>query len=50
MSGARAYLCVAGGISLPEVMGGRGTDLSGQFGGLDGRALQSGRPAAGRRV
>jgi len=42
MSGARAYLCFAGGIALPEVMGGRGTDLSGHFGGLDGRAL---RPA-----
>jgi antagonist of KipI len=42
MRGARAYLCLAGGIALPEVMGGRGTDLSGHFGGLDGRALRPG--------
>jgi antagonist of KipI len=41
-SGARAYLCFAGGIKVAPVMGSRGTDLFGHFGGLDGRALQSG--------
>ena len=40
--GARAYLSLGGGISVPPVMGGRGTDLFGHFGGLEGRALRSG--------
>lgn len=40
--GARAYVCLAGGIDVVPVMGGRGTDLFGHFGGLDGRALRSG--------
>jgi antagonist of KipI len=40
--GARAYLCLAGGITVAPVMGGRGTDLFGRFGGLDGRPLQTG--------
>jgi antagonist of KipI len=40
--GARAYLCLAGGITVPPVMGGRGTDLFAHFGGLDGRALRGG--------
>ena len=40
--GARAYLCVAGGIAVPTVLGGRGTDLFGRFGGVEGRALRAG--------
>ncbi len=40
--GARAYLCVAGGIDVEPVMGGRGTDLFGRFGGVEGRALKAG--------
>jgi antagonist of KipI len=38
----RAYLAVAGGVDVPEVLGGRGTDLRGGFGGLEGRALRAG--------
>jgi biotin-dependent carboxylase-like uncharacterized protein len=40
--GFRVYLCVAGGVDSPEVMGSRATDLRAQLGGLDGRRLQSG--------
>ncbi len=40
--GARTYLCVAGGIDAPIVLGGRGTDLFGKFGGWQGRALAAG--------
>lgn len=35
----RAYIAVAGGIDVPLVLGGRGTDLTACIGGLDGRAL-----------
>jgi antagonist of KipI len=38
-AGARAYLCVQGGIQVASVLGGRGTDLRNHFGGLDGRPL-----------
>ncbi|WPN21521.1 5-oxoprolinase subunit C family protein [Pseudomonas marginalis] len=41
-SGSRAYLCLAGGVDLPAVLGSRSTQLRGEFGGLDGRALQQG--------
>jgi biotin-dependent carboxylase-like uncharacterized protein len=41
-SGCRAYLAVAGRISVSPVMGSRATYLPGGFGGLDGRALQAG--------
>lgn len=40
--GLRVYLCVAGGVAVPNVMGSRATDLRGRLGGLDGRALRSG--------
>jgi antagonist of KipI len=40
--GARAYLAVAGGLDVPEVLGSRSTDLRGGFGGVDGRAVQMG--------
>jgi len=35
-------LGLAGGINVPEVLGSRSTDLNSRFGGLEGRALQSG--------
>jgi 5-oxoprolinase (ATP-hydrolysing) subunit C len=39
---SRAYVCVAGGIDVPEVLGSRSTQLRGAFGGHDGRALRQG--------
>jgi KipI family sensor histidine kinase inhibitor len=38
--GARCYLCVAGGIDVPRVMGSRATDLVAGIGGFHGRALR----------
>lgn len=40
--GARGYVCVAGGIDVPRVLGSRSTQLRGAFGGLDGRPLEAG--------
>lgn len=40
--GMRAYLAVAGGIDVPQVMGSRATDLKAGFGGFQGRALTVG--------
>jgi biotin-dependent carboxylase-like uncharacterized protein len=40
--GARAYLGVAGGIDVPEVLGSRSTYVLGGLGGLEGRALRAG--------
>ncbi len=40
--GARAYLCVAGGIDVPLVMGSRSTDLQTQLGGFAGRMIRRG--------
>src|SRR5262245_40410465 len=40
--GSRAYLAVAGGIALPEVLGSRSTYLPARFGGFQGRALRAG--------
>ena len=40
--GCRAYLAVAGGIDVPEVMGSRSTYLRAALGGFNGRALKSG--------
>ncbi|GBQ12886.1 allophanate hydrolase [Komagataeibacter rhaeticus] len=40
--GARGYVCVAGGIDVPGVLGSRSTQLRGAFGGLDGRPLEAG--------
>lgn len=40
--GARAYLCLAGGLAVEPVMGSRSTDLFGGFGGWRGRALVAG--------
>ncbi len=41
-SGARAYLAVAGGFSVPRVLGSRSTELRAGFGGFGGRALRAG--------
>jgi len=41
-AGARAYLAVAGGIDVPEVLGSRSTYKLGALGGFQGRALQAG--------
>jgi biotin-dependent carboxylase-like uncharacterized protein len=41
-AGARAYLALAGGIDVPEVLGSRSTALAAGFGGLGGRAVRSG--------
>ncbi|RBQ07602.1 biotin-dependent carboxyltransferase family protein [Pedobacter miscanthi] len=40
--GVRTYLAVAGGWSVPNVMGSKSTYLTAGFGGLKGRALQKG--------
>jgi len=40
--GARAYLLLAGGIDVPEVLGSRSTDQKNGFGGLSGRGLKRG--------
>lgn len=41
-TGARAYLCVRGGIQCPDYLGSKSTFTLGQFGGHNGRALQAG--------
>ena len=40
--GARAYLCLQGGIDVPLQLGSWSTDLTAGFGGLEGRPLRSG--------
>ena len=42
LRGARAYLAIAGGIAVPEVLGSRATHLRSRMGGLEGRALVAG--------
>ena len=39
---SRAYLCLPGGLDVPEVLGSRSTQLRGAFGGHEGRALRQG--------
>ena len=41
-NGARAYVAVAGGIDVPEVLGSRATHIASGVGGVVGRALQPG--------
>jgi biotin-dependent carboxylase-like uncharacterized protein len=41
-AGAWAYIAVAGGIDVSEVLGSRSTCLPGRFGGLEGRLLRTG--------
>jgi biotin-dependent carboxylase-like uncharacterized protein len=40
--GCRGYLCFAGGIEVPPLLGSRSTYLRGKLGGVEGRALQKG--------
>jgi biotin-dependent carboxylase-like uncharacterized protein len=40
--GVKAYLCISGGIQVPEVLGSRSTYLYNQFGGFEGRKLRNG--------
>ncbi len=40
--GVRAYLCLAGGIEVPLLLGSRATDHTAGFGGFEGRALRAG--------
>jgi antagonist of KipI len=40
--GARAYLAVRGGFEVGAVLGSASTNLSGKFGGVEGRALKKG--------
>lgn len=40
--GARAYLCIAGGIQCPDYLNSKSTFTLGQFGGHNGRALRAG--------
>ncbi len=53
---SRAYLTLAGGIDVPEVLESRSTQLRGQFGGHEGRALRkgdclrAGEPGIGKRA
>lgn len=56
-AGARAYVAIAGGIDVPEILGSRSTDLKSGFGGHLGRGLKRGdrfgtvnAPAGGRRL
>ncbi|VAW53396.1 Urea carboxylase [hydrothermal vent metagenome] len=41
-AGARAYLCLKGGIACPDYLGSKSTFTLGQFGGHAGRALRAG--------
>lgn len=41
-AGVRAYVALAGGIDVPEVLGSRSTYLRGRLGGIEGRALRAG--------
>jgi antagonist of KipI len=41
-AGCRAWLCVAGGIDVPDVLGSRSTLLRAALGGFEGRALRMG--------
>jgi len=51
---SRAYLCIAGGIDVPLVLGSRSTQLRGAFGGHQGRPLHEGDvvpiPGPGRQA
>jgi antagonist of KipI len=41
-SGCRAYIAVAGGFDIPEVLGSRSTYMRAGIGGLEGKPLQAG--------
>ena len=40
--GARSYLCLRGGVQVPDYLGSKSTFTLGQFGGHGGRALRAG--------
>lgn len=40
--GVRAYLAIAGGWSVPTILGSASTDLAAGFGGIEGRVIQKG--------
>jgi len=40
--GMRAYLSIAGGIKIPEIMGSKSTYLRGKIGGFKGRKIETG--------
>lgn len=40
--GCRAYICFAGGVDVPEVMGSKSTYIRGNYGGIEGRAIKAG--------
>ena len=42
LHGCRSSLAVAGGLDVPLLLGGRGTDLRSGYGGYQGRALRAG--------
>jgi len=39
LAGVRSYICVAGGIDVPQLLGSRSTYLLGRLGGIGGRAI-----------
>ncbi|MEZ3137014.1 urea carboxylase [Stutzerimonas kunmingensis] len=41
-AGSRSYLCVRGGLQVPDYLGSKSTFTLGQFGGHGGRALRAG--------
>ena len=41
-AGARSYLCIRGGLQVPDYLGSKSTFTLGQFGGHGGRALRAG--------
>ncbi|MDF7795206.1 5-oxoprolinase/urea amidolyase family protein [Pseudomonas syringae] len=41
-AGVRSYLCVRGGLDVPDYLGSKSTFTLGQFGGHSGRALRAG--------
>ncbi|RMQ49838.1 Urea amidolyase-related protein [Pseudomonas cichorii] len=41
-AGARSYLCLRGGLDVPDYLGSKSTFTLGQFGGHGGRALRAG--------
>ncbi|XXQ69346.1 biotin-dependent carboxyltransferase family protein [Neisseriaceae bacterium B1] len=42
MQGMYGYVCVHGGLDVPEMLGARSTDLKAAFGGHEGRSLKEG--------
>jgi len=41
-TGVRSYVAFRGGLAVPPILGSASTDLKGEFGGLQGRALKNG--------